>query len=110
MLAGLRLDGFVGGNHQQDKIDSAHPGQHVAHKTLVAGDIDKAQPQNLAAGQWQFQMRETDIDGDAAALFFFQAIGIDAGKGLYQRGLSVIDVPGGADDDGLHPGQYSRRT
>ena len=51
-------------------------------------------------------MREADVDGDAAALFFFQAVGIDAGEGLDQRGLPVIDVPGGADDDGLHSGQY----
>ena len=53
-------------------------------------------------------MREADVDGDAAALLFFQAVGVDAGKGLDQRGLAVIDVPGGADDDGLHSGQYSR--
>src|SRR6267143_1792612 len=47
-------------------------------------------------------MRETDIDGDAAALFLFQAIGVDASEGLYQRGLSVVDVSRGADDDRLH--------
>ena len=52
-------------------------------------------------------MGKADVNGDAAALLFFQAVGIDAGEGLYQRGLSVVDVPGGADDDGLHSGQYS---
>ena len=54
-------------------------------------------------------MRKTNIDGDAAALLLFQAVGVDAGQGLYQGGLSVIDVSGGADNDGLHAGQYSRR-
>ena len=104
MLAGLRLDGFVGGNHQQDKIDATHSGQHVANKALVSGNVDKTQSQSFAAGQRQFQMRKADINGDAAALFFLQAVGIDAGKSLDQRGLPMIDVPGGADDDGFHSG------
>jgi len=55
-------------------------------------------------------MGETDIDGDAAALLFLQAIGINTGEGLYQRGLSVVDVSSGDDDDGLHAGQYKSRT
>ena len=53
-------------------------------------------------------MGKAHVNGDAAPLLFRQAIGVDAGKGLYQRGLAVVDVPGGADDDGLHSGQYSR--
>ena len=46
-------------------------------------------------------MREAEVDGDAAALFFFQTVGVDAGEGADQRGLAVIDVSGGADDDVL---------
>ena len=48
-------------------------------------------------------MREAEIDGDAAALFFFQAIGIDAGERLYERRFSMIDVACGSNDDVLHP-------
>lgn len=38
-------------------------------------------------------MGKADVDGDAAALFFFQAVGVDAGEGFDQRGLAVIDGP-----------------
>ena len=47
----------------------------------------------------QFQMGEAQINGDAAALFFFQTIGVDSGQGFDQRGLAVVDVSGSADDD-----------
>ncbi len=47
-------------------------------------------------------MGEAEIDGDAAALFLFQTVGIDAGEGLDQRGLAVIDMARGAGDDMLH--------
>ncbi len=47
-------------------------------------------------------MRKADVDGDAAALLFFETIGIDAGERFDQRGLAVVDVTCGADDDGLH--------
>ena len=47
-------------------------------------------------------MREADVDGNAAALFLFQAVGVNAGQGLDQRGFAVIDVPRGTDNDRLH--------
>ena len=52
-------------------------------------------------------MGEAEVDGDAAALLLFEAVGVDAGEGLDQRGLAVIDVAGGADDDVLHAACYS---
>ena len=79
------------------------PGQHVAHEALVSGNIHEAQAQwarRRAAGK--FEVGEADVDGDAAALFFLQAVGVDAGQRLDQRGFAVVDVPGGADDDGFH--------
>jgi hypothetical protein len=42
---------------------------------------------------------KSDIDGDSASLLFIQAIGVNAGQRFYQRGLAMIDVPGGANDD-----------
>ena len=99
MLAGLRLDGFVGRDHQQHQINAANSGQHVADKTLVAGNVDKSKPDQFARGAGEFEMGETNVDGDAAALLFFQAVGVDAGQSLDQRGLAMVDVAGGAYDD-----------
>ena len=46
-----------------------------------------------------------NVDGDAAPLLFLQPVGVDAGKRLHQRGFAVIDVSGGADNDGFHLGK-----
>ena len=98
VLAGLRLDGFVGGDHEQHQVDAADAGQHVLDEALVAGNVDEAQAQ----GGRELQVGEAEVDGDAAALLFFQAVGVDAGERFDQRGLAVVDVAGGADDDVLH--------
>jgi len=45
------------------------------------------------------QVSEPQIDRNAAALFFFQAIGIYPGERAHQRSLTVIDVSGGAYDE-----------
>ena len=76
MLAGLRLDGFVGGHHQHHQVDSAHPGQHVLDEPLMAGYVDEAQPQIGC----QLQMGEAEIDGDAAPLLLRQPVCVDAGE------------------------------
>jgi hypothetical protein len=47
-------------------------------------------------------MGKTDIDRDAAALFFLQAIGVDAGKGFDQSGFAVVNVAGCTYDDRFH--------
>ena len=47
-------------------------------------------------------MGEAEIDGDTAALLFFQTVGVDTGEGFDQRGLAMVNVSGGADDDGFH--------
>ena len=99
VLARLRLDGFVRRDDEQHQIDAAHAGQHVFDETLVTRHVHEAQPQ----GGRQLQVRETDIDGDAAALLLFQPVRVDAGERLDQRGLAVIDVAGRAHDDVLHP-------
>ena len=38
------------------------------------------------------QVREAEVDGDAAALLFLQAVGVDAGERPDERGLAVVDV------------------
>ena len=44
MLARLRLDRFVGGDHEQHQVDAADAGQHVLDEALVPGHVDEAQP------------------------------------------------------------------
>ena len=102
MLARLRLDGFVGRHHQQHQIDAADAGQHVAHKALVAGNIDQANADRLSGGTRQVEVGEAEVDGDAAPLLFFQTIGIDAGERADQRALAVVNVARSADDHRLH--------
>ena len=110
MFASLRFDAFIGGNDENDEIDSAHAREHVADKTLVTGDIDETHANCAAIGGGKVEMRETDVDGDAAAFFFFEAVGIHASQGFDERCLAMIDVSGGADDDGFHQRQYRWRS
>jgi len=69
----------------------------------VAGDVDEAQPQVRR----KLQVGKPEVDGDAAALLFFQAVGVDAGERFDQGGLAVVDVAGGSHDDMLHVACYS---
>jgi hypothetical protein len=98
----LRLDAFIGGDDEQDEIDATDTGEHVAHETLVPGDIDEAKAQIFIVRSLQVQVREADVDGDPATLLFFETIGVDAGERFDEGGFAVIDVAGGADNDGLH--------
>ena len=98
MLAGLGLDGFGGGDHEQHHVDASGSGEHVAHEALVAGDIDEAEADVVG----ELKVREAEVDGDAAALLFGEAVGVGSGEGFYQRRLAVIDVTGSADDDVSH--------
>jgi hypothetical protein len=60
----------------------------------VAGHVDDAD--RFPARQRQ--PAEAEIDRHLALALFFESIGVDAGQGLDQRRLAVIDVAGGADD------------
>ncbi len=90
VLACLRLDGFVGGDDQEDGVDAGGSGEHVLDETLVAGDVDET---DVA------EMSEAEVDGDAAAFFFLKTVGVDAGEGSDERCLAVIDVSCCADDE-----------
>ena len=43
MLARLRLDRFVGGDDEEDEVESGGAGEHVADEAFVAGDVDEAE-------------------------------------------------------------------
>ena len=97
MLARLRHHRFVRCHYEQNEIDAANAGQHVFHEPLVPGNIDEREVDVL-----ELSVRKAKVDGDAARLLFFQAIGIGAGQRLHQRALAVIDMASGPDDDRLH--------
>src|SRR5438105_10240738 len=91
---GLRHDTFVGRDDEKHSVKTVDAGQHVANETGVAGHVhDSDQP-----AARQLEIREAEVDGHAPALLLFEAVGIDAGQRLDQRGLTVVDVPRGADD------------
>ena len=94
MLASLRHDTFVGGDDQGYQINAMRAGQHVFYESLMTGHIDEAY-----AHVTQIQIRESQIDGDAASLFLREAIRIDACQRPHQRRFSMIDVPGRANYD-----------
>ena len=93
MLASLRHDRIVGRDDQERQVNAGRPRQHVLDEPLVTWHVDDAEPEFA-----DFQVSETDIDGDAASLFLGQAIGVDAGQRLDERGLAVVDMSGGAED------------
>ncbi len=99
VLAGLRHHPFVGGHDQQRAVDPRRPGDHGVHETLVPGDVDERE---LDLPRRVRERREPEHERDAAPLLLGQAVAVDAGQGLDQRGLAVVDVTGGAEDDGAH--------
>ena len=107
MFAGLRLDGGICRDDQQHQVDAAYSGQHVADKTLMPGDIDKAQLEQGTVRRSQLQVRESEVNRDAAALLFFQPVGVDAGQGANQGRLAVVNMPRSTDDHRFHGHQCS---
>jgi len=55
----------------------------------------------LATGQ--VDVRETQFNGDAPALFFLEPVGIDAGQGFYQGGFAVVDMSGSSQNNLFRP-------
>src|SRR5689334_5545722 len=98
MLVGLRARAIIGGDDEQRGIDLAGADQHVADELVVTGDVDEVD--RLAAVD--VEMRVAHVDRHATPSLLGEAIRVDAGQGMQQRRLAVIDVAGRADDDG-HP-------
>lgn len=89
---------LVGGYHQHGKVDAAGSGQHVFDEFLVAGHVYDAR----LGAVIKVQMGETQFNSDAPLLLLHQPVGVDAGEGFDQKGLSVVHMAGGADDHMLH--------
>src|ERR1700751_6063431 len=97
MLARLRFDGFVGRDHNQHQVYPRSARQHVFHEALMPGHVHESE-----AHAALFEERESQINCDSAALLFFQPVRMSASPRLDERRFSMIDGPGGADDDALH--------
>jgi hypothetical protein len=97
VFARLRHHGFVGRNDEHDQIDPVSTGEHVLDEALVPWNIDEAKLKVA-----DHQIRKSDVDSDASLLFFFEAVGVDTGERLDQRGLAVVNVACGSYDDRFH--------
>jgi hypothetical protein len=91
----LGHDPLIRCDHHGHQIDARGASDHVFDEFFVTRNIHD--PQVLSAGK--VQEGESELDGDAPLFFFFQAVGVDTGNGLDQGGLSVVDMPGGAEYD-----------
>src|SRR5208282_1368400 len=94
MFAGLRANSFIGCDDQQNEIDPRSSREHVFYEALVSRHVHKTK-----AHATFFQEGKAQIDGDAAALLFLEAVRMGAGQSFNQRGLPVVNVASGADDD-----------
>ena len=93
VFAGLRHHGLVCRNNQHHEVDPTGARQHVLDEALVARDVDERQGRPC-----DLEVRESQIDGDAALALFFQAIGIGPSQRANERTLPMIDVSRRADD------------
>ena len=88
VLDGLRHDAVVRRDDQHDVIDAAYAREHVAHESLVSGNIDETDGVVMRC----LPVREAEIYRNAACLFLGQPVGVDAGQRFDERRLAVIDV------------------
>jgi hypothetical protein len=94
VFARLRHDAFVGGNHEQAEVDSGSSDEHAAHKIFVAWNIDDTN----GPGAVERQRSESEVDGDATALFLGKSVCVNARQRSNKRRFAVVNVPRGSDD------------
>src|SRR5438874_10107493 len=94
----LRHPPVISCDNEQREIDRTDACDHVLDEILVprhVHDPDTEQP----LGGMKLQLRKTQLDRDAAQLFFGEAIGIDTGERTDERALAVINMPGRREDE-----------
>ena len=91
VLLALGLPTLGGGDDEQAGVDRAHPGQHVAKETNVTGHVDEA---DRLAGR-EHGVGEAEVDRQPPPLLLLEPVRVRPGEGQHQRGLAVVDVPGG---------------
>jgi len=98
MLACLGHHAVVGRHHEKHDVDAGGAGHHLPHEPLVPRHVHHA---HRAAAR-QCKLRETELDGDAAPLLLAQPVGIGAGERVHQRRLTMVDMPGSAENERRH--------
>ena len=109
MLARLRHDALIERHDQQDCVDRADAGEHVADEVLMPRDIDDPDVRTVGKSQ----PREPEVDRHPALALLGQAVGIDARQRGDEGGFSVVDMAGSRDDAGRlfgHDARAYRRT
>src|SRR6185312_17051185 len=101
MFSGLRLHTLVRRNDEHHGIDAPGTRQHVANKERMPWHVDEADGRRLAVCQLRLERSETKVDGDASSLLFGEAIRIHPGESADECRLSVIDMTGSTDHDGI---------
>jgi hypothetical protein len=94
----------IAGHDEEHEVDPAHAGKHVLDEALVAGHVHHSDLD--AAGE--VEMGKAQVNRYAALFLFPEAIGVDAGERLDERGLAVVDVAGGAYDHAPHAATRAR--
>src|SRR5688572_19588117 len=64
----------------------------------MTGNIDETH----AEFSRHWKVSEAEVDGDAAAFFLLEAVGVDAGQRANQGGLAMVDMSGRTGDNILH--------
>ena len=99
VLARLRHHPFVSRDDEEREVDPGRAGQHGAHERFVSRHIHDTDNPDVR----HLERCESQVDRDPAALLFRESIGVDAGQRANERGLAVVDVPGGPNDHGVMP-------
>ena len=96
---GLGHPGVIGGDDEDGEVDGSNAGDHVVDEVGVAGDIDDADLEGVVSGRsGEREVSEAELDGDAALLFFGEAVRVSARESLDEGGFSMADVTGGSDN------------
>ncbi len=103
VLRGLGHGALVRRHAEHRHVDPSGGRHHGAEEPLVAGHVHHSG----RADAGQVQVRVARLERDAAALLLRQPIRVDARERLHQRGLAVVDVAGGADDDSQRAAVHS---
>ncbi len=104
MFPRLRFDGFIRGNHQ------AAPHRFPRRRPACCLQISRAPAhRQIRSAPRIVQKRKAQVDGDAAPLFFRQAVGMRTGQRLHQRRFAVVNMPRGSNDHAFQEFVFLRR-
>ena len=80
------------GHDEEHHVDAPCPRHHVPDEPLMARDIDDADEDIVS----EAVVGKSELDSNAPLFFLFEPVAVDAGKGLDERRLPVIDMARGA--------------